>query len=533
MTDQSTYDAIVIGGGHNGLTAAAYLAKAGRKVLVLEKRSVLGGAAASEEVFPGYRIPTGAIDAGLFLPQIVKDHSLEKHGLQFIEPPAIVTALQEDGPPLTLWRDATRTRDEIAAISKADADRYPRYLEWISRMTGVLQKVMTLTPPQIPDPSLGDLVPWLGIAWKARRLGKRDLMEFMRILPMPVSDFLDEWFATPLLKVALGMQGVTGSMAGPRASGTVFMLLYQAIHAGNAKFRSSRMVSRGPGMLIDALAAAVHSYGGEIQIASPVAHLLVQDERVTGVVLQDGRQIRAGAVLSSADPRQTLLEFLEPEYLEVTFSREVKNIRFRGSTARVTLVVDSLPDFPAVSSAGEADWRLRLSGHTLICPDLDTLEKAYDDAKYGHVSRRPALDMVIPTILDDSLAPTGKHILSVNVQYAPYALKDGSWESNRERLINLVIDRLSKHAPDLTGHIQYVHGITPQDYEDIYSLPAGDIYHGQMLLDQLVFMRPVPGYGQYATPIKNLFLCGAGAHPGGGLTGGPGYNAARAVLRQG
>lgn len=533
MAEQSDFDAIIIGGGHNGLTAAAYLAKAGWKTLVLEKRPILGGATASEEAFPGFRVSTGALDAGLFLPQIVKDLGLEKFGLEFIQNPAIVTTFDPTGQPLTLWRNPEQSQAEIARYSQVDAEQYPKYLRWVSRMTVILQEMLTLTPPRIPDVSLGDLSPWLLPALKVRRLGRREMMAFLRLLPMPVSDFLDEWFETPLLKAALGAQAVIGSLAGPRASGTAFMLLYQALNAGESGFRASRFVRQGPGKLIDTLAQVVREHGGEIRTASAVTRLALEGDRVIGVVLQDGTNISARAVLSSADPRQTFFDLISPEHLEVSFVRQVKNIRFRGSMARVNLALDGLPEFLIAGNSSGDNAFAWLSGHLLTCPDLDSLERAYDDAKYGRLSEKPALDIVIPTLLDSSLAPAGKHILSVNVQYAPYTLKEGDWNNNRPILLERVVAALETFAPSLRRQILHSQVLTPFDLEEIYSLPEGDVYHGQMALDQLLFMRPVPGYGYYATPVKNLYLCGAGAHPGGGLTGAPGYNAARQVLSLG
>ena len=531
MAEQTPYDAIVIGGGHNGLVAAAYLSKAGYKTLVLEKRSILGGAAASEEIFPGFQVNTGSLEVGMFLPVIVKDLSLTQHGLKFIESPAIVTALQPDGLPLTLWRDAQRSQLEIAHYNQADAARFPAYLRWISQLTGILQDMLTLTPPPIPHLSAGELLPWLSPALKARRLGRREVMEFVRLLPMPVSDFLDEWFSLPLLKAALGAPAVAGSLAGPRASGTAFMLLYQALNAGQAGFRASRFVRGGSGQLSQALAGAVRSNGGEIRTASAVTGLSWDGDQVKGVQLEDGERISSRVVLSSADPRQTFFSLVGADRLEVSFVREVKNIRFRGSTARVNLALDGLPLFPSLTNDSEADQRSRLSGHILLCQDLDALERAYDDAKYGSISGQPVLDCVLPTILDDSLAPGGKHILSINVQYTPYRLKEGDWEGHRELLLERVLETLSAYAPGIRQQVIHSQVLTPLDLEMTYNLPAGDIYHGQMVLDQLLFMRPVPGFGQYKTPIQNLYLCGAGAHPGGGVTGAPGYNAARVVIK--
>jgi phytoene dehydrogenase-like protein len=530
--NKSSYDAVIIGGGHNGLVASAYLAKEGFKVLVVERRPVLGGAAATEEVFPGFRVNTGANDAGSFLPEIVDDLNLENFGLQFIESRVVVFALQPDGDSLVLWRDPERAAQEIALFSKADAGRYSNFLNEVGRMTEVLEAIRTLPPPTLPDYNAPDLLPWFRVALKLRGMGVEDMMNFMRVLPMPAADFLDEWFESPLLKAALGTSAVMGSMQGPRASGTALMLLYQALGAGEAGIRASKFVRGGMGSLSEALARSARQHGVEICTGQSVSRIVLDGNRATGVVLESGEIIAAQAVISSTDPRHTFFDLVGPSHLAVRFVREVKNIRFRGSTARLNLVLDQLPKFTALAETGRAaDPGTVLSGHTLICPDLDYLERAYDDAKYGRISQRPCLDFVIPTILDDSLAPGREHLMSIDVRYAPYRLSDGDWQTQRGDLSDKVIETLSAYAPGLRELVLHQQTITPMDFEVEYGLPEGGIYHGQMGLDQLLFMRPVPGAGRYRTPVESLYLCGAGTHPGGGVTGAPGHNAAREILR--
>ena len=528
---RSAYDAVIIGGGHNGLVAAAYLAKEGRRVLLLERRPVLGGAAATEEVFSGFRVNTGAGDAGLFLPQIVTDLQLQNYGLEFIESPVVALALQPDGPPLTLWRHPERAAEEIARFSEADARRYPAFLSETTRYARILDSMRTLAPPSLPKYRYGELLSWLPAGINLRRLGKRQMMAFLRMLPMPVTDFLDEWFETPLLKAALGFSGVAGSMQGPRASGTAFMFLYHAQGGREGIFRASRFVRGGSGNLSDAIASAARQHGAEICVGSGVAQILVDGDRAAGVVLEDGRQMAGRVVISGADPRHTFFDLVGPAHLEVGFVREVKNIKFSGSTARVNLALSGLPDFAGLArTIGRDALPALLSGHILLCPHLDVLERAYDDAKYGRFSNRPCLDILIPTILDASLAPPDHHLMSIDVRYAPYHLKEGDWEVQREALGNRVVETLEVYAPNIRKLIMHRQVLTPLDYECQYGLPEGSIFHGQMGLDQLFIMRPVPGYARYRSPIENLYLCGSGAHPGGGVTGAPGYNAARAVL---
>lgn len=526
------YDAIVIGGGHNGLVSAAYLAKAGVKVLLLERRENLGGAAATEAVFPGYQVNTGAFDAGLFLPEIVADLRLEKHGAQFLENPVVVYAPQMDGGGLALWRDAAQTAAEIKRFSQADAEKYPAYLHWIAEMTGILAEILTLTPPPVPGFTPGMLLPWLRVALKARRLGKRDLMEFVRVLPLPVSDFLDEWFESPALKAALGVAGVSGNLLGPRAPGTTVMLLYQALNAGQAGFRSSRFVAGGMGRLSQALASAAVEHEAELRCNAGVARVLLEDGRAAGVVLENGEQIRARMVLSSADPRHTFFDLVGAYHLEVRIVREVKSIRLRGSLARLNLGLRGLPAFRSLGqNPNGVDLKTLLGGHILLCPNLDHLERAYDEAKYGRFSGQPVLDINIPTLLDPSLAPAGEHILSANIHYAPTTLQAGSWDEQGPALLEAALDVLEGYAPGIHRLVVHQQLITPLDLERRYGLTNGDIYHGQMALDQMLFMRPIPEFSRYRTPVAGLYLCGAGAHPGGGVTGAPGRNAAGEALK--
>jgi len=523
------YDAIIIGAGHNGLVTAAYLARAGRSVLVLERRETIGGAAATEEVFPGFRVNTGAADAGLFLPEIVADLKLKQHGLEFIESPALVHALQPDGNGLTLWRDQAKTIEEIGRFSQKDAEKFPVFAKLVCRLAEVLRGMLTRTPPTLPEYQYGELLSWASVAFKLKRLGNRDMVEFLRVLPMPVDEFLDSWFESPILKGALGAAGVTGTMQGPFAAGTALMLLYNAIGASEGSVRASRFVRGGTGALSEALASAARGFGAEIRTGLGVAQIVVEEDRATGIILDDGQQITAKKVISNASPGHTFLKMVGAPQLEIDFVRSVRNIKYRGSTARINLALSDLPHF---GPNGASDHS-HLSGHVLICPNLRYLERAYDDAKYGRVSKNPSLDIVIPTISDKSLAPNGQHLMSIDVRYAPYHLRHATWDEVRDKLGERVIELLADYAPNINDIILHRQIITPLDYECDYGLPEGSIYHGQMGLDQLLMMRPVGGYACYRTPIDNLYLCGAGTHPGGGVTGAPGYNAAREILKGG
>lgn len=527
-------DILVIGGGHNGLACAALLAKAQKRVVVLERRNILGGAAATEEIFPGCHVPTGEFDAGRLLPQLVKSLNLTSFGLHFLESPIVNYVPLPSGGNLTIWRDAARTAAEIAFFSTADARRFPEFARLVSRLAAVLSDMMALAPPSIPDLQLNELSAWVNPALKARRLGSADLMTFLRVLPMPVTDWLDEWFESPIVKAAIGGPAVIGSLQGPRASGTAFMLLYQAVFAGKDALGAGRRVQGGPGALSEALARAATAHGADICTSYPAARILVDAGRAIGVELDDGSKIYADTIVSSLDPKLTYLGLVGASNLDVRFVRDIRNLRMQASLARVTLALSDLPKFGA---ANGNERRERLSGRIAFLSDLDELERAYNSAKYSRLPSRPYLEASIPTLLDPALAP-GRHLMCINVQYTPYLRReDGSPDVEadtelHQQLSDLVVRILAEYCPYLPELITGVHVLTPQDLEREYGLTGGDIYHGQMGLDQLLFMRPVAGFGRYAGPIENLYLCGAGTHPGGGLTGAPGYNAAHEILRR-
>jgi phytoene dehydrogenase-like protein len=518
------YHAIIIGAGHNGLVAAAYLAQSGQQVLILERREVLGGAAATEEVFPGFMVNTGAHDAGLFQEEIVKALFLKMQGLEFRESPVIAFAPQTDGPSLTLWRDAEKSTDEIARFSQQDAKRFPSYVRQVGRMSRVLQQTMLLPPPDVMDRNITDLLPWGKVGLRLKGLGNREMMEFLRVLPMPAAEYLDEWFETDALKGALGASSVSGMMQGPRSVGTALMMMYQAAD-GNGGFRASRFVRGGMGELSATLASAARQNGAEIRTGIGVARILLQNGRATGVLLANGEEILADLILSSVDPRRTFFQLVGAPNLEPRFVRAVRNIIYRGSTAKMNLALSGLPQF-----IGQTDEK-QLSGHILISPSLEYLERAYDDAKYGRTSSNPFLDIVIPSMLDGTMAPAGQHLMSIIMRYAPYNLRDSDWEEEREALGDQIVTTLAKYAPNINDLILHRQVLTPLDWEQSYGLTEGSVFQGQMGLDQLLIMRPLPKWSQYRTPIANLYLCGACAHPGGGITGAPGYNAAREVLK--
>jgi phytoene dehydrogenase-like protein len=422
---------------------------------------------------------------------------------------------------LIFWRELDRTRAEIARYSAADAQRYPAFAAGLGRLSRALERAMGLTPPALP-PTVAGLLTWATVAARVRLLGRAGMMELLRWVPNSAAAVLDDWFEDVGLKGALASLAVSGSPRGPRAHGSAFLLLY---HGSAGLPRSSQFVQGGTGELSQALARSALAHGAEVRTGQAVERILLDDGRAVGVQLRGGAEIRAAAIASSADPRSTLLELIPPMSLEVRVVRRARNIRFRGSTARVNLALDRLPAFPAVADPSG------LTGHLILSPDPDYLERAADDAKYGRCSVRPYLDMTIPTLLDPARAPEGKHILTITMQYAPYDLREADWDRERERLGDRIVSAVTEFAPELPATILHRQVLTPLDYEREYGLPEGCIYHGEMGLDQLASMRPIPGYGSYRAPVEGLFFCGAGAHPGGGVSGAPGRNAAREIVR--
>ncbi len=525
------YDVIVIGAGHNGLTTAAYLGKAGQRVLVLERREVLGGASASEAIFPGFTFDTGAHRVGGLHPSVVRDLQLARHGVEIIRTDPSVFAPTLDGRYLLLWRDLQKTVAAIANFSKTDADRWPRFVERMGKATEFLAAVYSGKPLRVPNLGVPEIPALLRLGGRLRRLGRLEMAELVRLLPMPVAELLDEWFETDVLKGTLGAPGVTGLFQGPMAAGTAFVMLHHHVASENGTLRPTRLIRGGMGVLVEALATAARQAGVEIKTATAVERVTVKDGRATGVVLEGGDEISAQRVVSNADPKRTLLAMLDPIHLDTEFVRKVQNIKMRGACAKVHLVLGELPSFKCIPGQGEGE---HLRGVISIAPGLEYLERAYDDAKYGDVSQHPYLEVLIPSVIDPSVAPrgAGEHVMSIFVQYAPYHLAEGTWDNaKREALGDRVVATLAEYAPNIESAILHRDVVTPLDLERVYGLTEGSINHGELTLDQLYFMRPVPGWARYRTPIQNLYLCGAGTHPGGGVTGAPGYNAAQEILR--
>jgi len=522
------YDAIVVGGGHNGLVAATYLARSGLTVALFERREILGGGGAStEEVFPGFRMDTGAHRIGHLHPAMVADLKLVRHGLEVVAAdPAVFTPLP-DGRHLLLWNDAAATMESIRCLSSRDAERWPEFSRLIGRLAGFLELVHASEPPSVPRPGRGDIGTLLRLGASARRLGRRDLPELLRVLPMSCAELMDEWFQADGLRGTLAAAGVGGGFHGPMAAGTAYGVLREAVGAPPGVVRRTLRPLGGLGALADALAGAAREAGVEIHAGSPVERVLVREGRAVGVVLEGGDEFEAEWVASSTGPGVTLERLVDPAVLDPEFLRKLAAVRYRGATAKVHYALGALPEFTALRGAGP-----HLRAAISISPGIEYLERAADAAKYGRMSKEPYLEAVIPSAADPSIAPPGKHGMSVQVQYAPYRLRDGEWtDAKREALGDRVTETLARYAPNLLEVIEARQVLAPPDLERRWALEEGSIHQGEMTLDQFFFARPMAGWARYRTPIEGLYLCGAGAHPGGGVTGLPGFNAARRMLK--
>ena len=522
----SNYDTIIIGAGHNGLVAASYLAKAGQKVLVLEKRSALGGAAGTEEAFPGFKMNVGAEHAHLFRPEIIEDLGLKAQGLKMKESSVVAHSLNPDGAPLTIHTDVAKTQKNIAAFSQKDSERYAEFCEYFPKMALMLREINLRKPIDPTDFNAKDLMTWFPVARKLRKMGKKDMPEFLRVLPMCVYDFMNEWFENDFVKGTLSSKSSTGIQQGPRAQGTTFMLLYQNGSLNSSGLTPPSIIEGGMGALSEALAKKAKSLGVTIQTDTGVSGITVENGKATGVTSDNGEKFSAKRVVSNADPYQTFMDMVGPEELGLKFVRDTRNIKFKGTTAKLNLALKSLPQFGGDGATSQD----LLTGNIIINPSMNYLERAYDDSKYGKFSQNPCLSMTIPSLLDPTLAPSGQHVMSVTMQFAPFHLRESNWKEQSAILAEHILNTIKPHCPNIGDLILHQDMITPLDLQNKLSLPEGSIYHGQMGLDQVMFMRPIAGFGGYKTPIDNLYLCGAGAHPGGGVTGAPGHNAAKAVL---
>ena len=522
------YDVIVIGGGHNGLVTAAYLARAGLTVLVLERRPVLGGASVTEEPWPGYRVSTLAYLCSLLQPKIIRELELERFGFHlYPKDPAFFTAFP-DGRHIFFWQNETETLREISKFSSRDAATYPRFEQELERLAHFVEPLLLQTPPNVTMRRLSDLVGLARLGLTALKMKDPDLVRLIKIMTQSVRDFLNERFESEEVKATLATDGVIGTNGGPSTPGTAYVLLHHIMGGATGRRGLWGFVRGGMGAIAEALAQSAQTHGATIRTSAEVERVLVQHGQAYGVALAGGEEIRGQVVVSNADPKRTFLKLVEPEHLEADFRRSIETFRSDGCVFKINLALDALPNFKAFPGLSLAPPH-KATVH--VCPSMDYMDRAWDDANAGRPSEFPMIECTIPTAYDDSLAPPGQHIMSLFIQYAPYRLREGHWDQIKDAFADCCIDILAEYAPNMKDIIRHRQVISPLDMEREYGLTGGNIFHGELSPDQLFFLRPLSGWAQYRTPIRHLYLCGSGTHPGGGVMGAPGYNAARTILK--
>jgi phytoene dehydrogenase-like protein len=519
-----TYDAIVVGGGHNGLTCAAYLAKAGKKVLVLERRHVLGGAAVTEEIFPGFKYSVCSYVVSLLRPEVVRELDLGRHGLQVL-PQEFVYLPMEDGDRLITYGDPHKTREEFRRFSKKDADVAGQFEDMMYRMAFAVKPILGYKPPNMAAPSLRDLRTLKEFGGHLKGLGKDTFHQLTKIMTMSADAFVGEFFETPIIRAMHSLSGVIGTMLGPKSPGTAYVLLHHYMGDLDGAFSAWGAQKGGTGAVSEAIASAAREHGAEIRLDAPVSRIIIENGTAVGVALENGDEFHAGTIATGCDPHVSFRKLVDEKELPGDFVRAIDRFKFRGSSGKVNVALDGLPKFN-----GMEDPRF-LSGAIDICPSTDYVEQAYDDAKYGGFSKRPAMEICIPSICDPSMAPPGKHMMSVFVQYCSYDMDQyGNRDAQREAFGNAVIDTVQEFCPNIKDIILHKQVLTPWDLEQEFGLTEGNIFHGELTLDQLFFMRPTAGYADFKTPIRNYWQCGSGAHPGGGIMAMPGRLAAKEIL---
>jgi len=520
------YDAIIIGGGHNGLITAAYLAKAGKKVLVVEKRYLVGGASVTEELYPGFKFTVFSYVVSLLRPDIVRDLQLSRHGLTVLPLESTLTPLA-NGDYLYRDGDHYRSLRDIARHSERDAGAYDEYGRNMYFMAKAVKYILSMVPP---DPTTLNPKDWLSLLDMARHflnLGEEQLFLLAKLMTMSAADFLDQWFESDPLKGTMSASGIIGTYLGPRSPGTAYVLLHHYMGEIDGAFRAWGFAKGGTGGIADAIARSAEALGAEIRCNAPVAQVMVKNGRAVGVALENGDEIYADMVASSLDPKLTFLKLVDPNQLPVDLVDSIRKFNVRGSSGKVNLALDALPDLTCMPGPGR-----HLAGAISISPSIDYIERAFDDAKYGEFSKRPYIDCILPSVIDPDMAPPGKHVMSCFVQYAPYELNGGWTDAKREAFGDAVVDTLSQYMPNLKDIILHRQVLTPVDIEEMIGISQGNIFHGELSLSQLFFLRPAAGWAKYRTPIKGYWQCGSGTHPGGGIMGAPGQLAALEMLKE-
>jgi phytoene dehydrogenase-like protein len=524
VSGANRYDAIVIGGGHNGLVAAAYLARAGKRTVVLERRHLVGGAAVSEEVFPGFTFSVFSYVVSLLRPEIIRDLDLPGHGLQILPLESTVTPL-DNGDYLGSWADPDLSRRELYRHSPRDAEAAVEFGRLMHHMAMAVKPIIGMVPPDPTSLAPSDLRGMLKLGTHFRSLGPERFHALYKLMTMSSADYLDEWYEFDPLKATKSASGIIGTFLGPRSPGSAYVLLHHYMGEIDGAFRAWGFAKGGTGAISNAIASAARSFGAEIRTEAPVSHVIVKGGRAQGVALENGDELEAPIVMSGLDPRRTFLDLVDSTQLPADLVDAVRKFRFRGSSGKVNLALSELPDLTCLPGNGP-----HLRGAISVSPSVEYLERAYDDAKYGEFSRHPYMDVILPSMIDPGMAPPGQHVMSIFVQYAPYQLNGGWNDERREAFGDAVIDTLSRYAPNLKRAILHRQVITPADIERITGLSEGNIFQGELALEQLFFLRPAPAWSKYRTPIEGYFQCGAGTHPGGGIMGASGRLGALAVL---
>jgi phytoene dehydrogenase-like protein len=522
---QNQYDAIIIGGGHNGLVAAAYLARAGRKVVVLERRHLIGGATITEEIIPGFKFTEFSYVVSLLRPEIIRELELPKHGLKILPLPSTFTPM-DNGDYLAGWDDHDLTRREIYRHSPKDAEAYDEYGRRMARLAKAVKPILSLLPPDPTSLHPKDLMGLLKLGQFARSLSEKELYGLAKIMTQSAADMLEEWFETDALLGTKSASGIIGTFLGPRSPSTAYVLLHHYMGEIDGAFRAWGFAKGGTGGIAEAIGSSARALGAEIRVNASVKQVIVKGGRATGVALENGDEVHAKVVLSSADPFVTFLKLVESKYLPEDLIRSIKKFRTRGSSGKVNLALSELPQFTALPGEGALH-----RGAVSISPSIDYIERAYDDAKYGRFAGHPYVDTILPSVIDPDMAPPGRHVMSCFVQYAPYDLEGGWDDAKREAFGETVISTIERYAPNIRRAIIGKQVLTPADMESIAGITGGNIFHGELLLHQLFFMRPATGWSGFRTPLPGYYLAGSGAHPGGGIMGAPGKFAAEIALK--
>ena len=517
------YDAIVIGGGHNGLTTAAYLGRAGKKVLVLEKRYILGGAAVTEEVFPGFKFSVCSYVVSLMKANVIRELKLPKFGLEILPLESTFTPLEDDY--LLRTADSDQTYREIARHSLRDAEAYTRFGPLMGQIGMAVRPILETIAPNAIRPSISDLFNTKKLLDHVKTLSSEQFEYLTKLMTMSSADFLDEWFEFEPLKATMSASGIIGTFMGPRSPGSAYVMLHHYMGDIDGAFRAWGFQRGGTGEVSMAIARSAEHFGVEIKTEAAVNNVIIKNNKAVGVALDNGDEFHSDIVISGLDPKQTFLNLVNENELPSEFVRDIKNFRIRGSSGKVNLALDGLPNFTCLPGDGH-----HLRGAMSISPSYDYLENAYDDAKYGNFSKKPFMDVILPSVLDPEMAPPGKHVMSCFVQYAPYNINGGWNDEKREAFGDAVVNALAEYAPNIKDIILHRQVLTPSDLESTFGLTEGNIFHGELTIQQLFSLRPAVRWADYTTPIRNYYQCGSGTHPGGGITGSPGEMAAKKIL---